>query len=83
MGDFFEHLGKAAKNVGKKTLNIQAREWEIAANIGTASESKNPKLNAATAPEVIKICTSREWFIFGGSSLNIFHICIQFILGMT
>ena len=54
LGDFFKHLGKAAKNVGKKILNNPGRTLEIAANIGTAAASKNPKLIAATAPEVIK-----------------------------
>ena len=54
MGDFFKHLGKAAQNVGKKILNNPGRALEIAANIGTAAASKNPKLIAATAPDVIK-----------------------------
>ena len=59
MGDFFKHLvkatAKAAQNVGKKILNNPGRALEIAANIGTAAASKNPRLIAATAPEVIKI----------------------------
>ena len=58
LGDFFKHLGtaagSAAKNVGKKILNNPGRALEIAANIGTAAASKNPKLIAATAPDVIK-----------------------------
>ena len=54
LGDFFKHLGKAAQNVGKKILNNPGRALEIAANIGTAAASKNPKLIAATAPDVIK-----------------------------
>ena len=54
LGDFFKHLGSAAKNVGKKILNNPGRALEIAANIGTAAESKNPKLIAATAPDVIE-----------------------------
>ena len=54
LGDFFKHLGSAAKNVGKKILNNPARALEIAANIGTAAASKNPLLIAATAPDVIK-----------------------------
>ena len=54
LGDFFEHIGKAAKNVGKKILNKPARAVEIAANIRTAAASKNSKLIAATAPEIIK-----------------------------
>ena len=54
MGDFFRSVGKAAKNVGKKILNNPGRALEIAANIGTAAASKNPKLIAATAPDIIK-----------------------------
>ena len=54
LGDFFKHLGSAAKNVGKKILNNPARALGIAANIGTAAASKNPRLIAATAPDVIK-----------------------------
>ena len=54
LGNFFKYLGKAAKSVGKKILNNPGRALEIAANIGTAAASKNPKLIAATAPEVIK-----------------------------
>ena len=54
LGDFFKHLGKMGKNVGKKILNNPGRALEIAANIGTAAASKNPRLIAATAPEVIK-----------------------------
>ena len=55
LGDFFKHLGFAAKNVGKKILNNPGRALEIAANIGTAAASKNPKLIAATAPDIIKV----------------------------
>ena len=54
LDDFFKHLGKSAKLVGTEILNNPARALEIAANIGTAAASKNPKLIAATAPEVIK-----------------------------
>ena len=54
MGSFFKHLGSAAKNVGKKILNNPGRALEIAANIGTAAASKNPKLIAATAPDIKK-----------------------------
>ena len=53
LGDFFKHIGKAAKNVGKKILNNPGRALELAANIGTAA-SKNPRLIAATAPDIIK-----------------------------
>ena len=54
LDDLFKNLRKAAKSVGKKILNNPGRALEIAANIGTAAASKNPKLIAATAPEVIK-----------------------------
>ena len=54
LGDFFKHIGKAAKNVGKKILNNPGRAFELAANIGTAAASENPKLIAATAPDIIK-----------------------------
>ena len=54
LGDFFKHLGSAAKNVGKKLLNNLGRALEIAANIETAAASKNPRMIAATAPDVIK-----------------------------
>ena len=54
LGDFFKHLGSAAKNVGKKILNNPGRALEIAANIGTAAASKNPRMIAATAPDIIK-----------------------------
>ena len=54
LGDFFKHLGSAAKNDGKRILNNPGRALEIAANIGTAAASTNPKLIAATAPDIIK-----------------------------
>ena len=55
LGDFFKHLGSAAKYVGKKILNNPGRALEIAANIGTAAASKNPRMIAATAPDIIKV----------------------------
>ena len=82
LGDFFKHIGKAARNVGKKTLNNPARALEISANIGTAAASKNPKLIAATAPEVIKFVHQGKGFVFGKNSLNIFNKCIQFSIGV-
>ena len=54
LGNFFKHLGSAAKNVGKKILNNPGRALELAANIGTAAASKNPRMIAATAPDIIK-----------------------------
>ena len=54
LGDFFRGIGKAAKNVEKKILNNPGRALELAANIGTAAASKNPRMIAATAPDIIK-----------------------------
>ena len=54
LGDFFRGIGKAAKNVGKKILTNPGRALELAANIGTAAASKNPRMIAATAPDIIK-----------------------------
>ena len=54
LGDFFRGIGKAAKSVGKKILNNPGRALEFAANIGTAAASKNPRMIAATAPDIIK-----------------------------
>ena len=55
LGDFFKHLGKMGKNVGKKILKNPGRALEIAANIGTAAASKNPRLIAATAPTLLNL----------------------------
>ena len=55
LGDFFRGIGKAAKSVGKKILNNPGRALELAANIGTAAASENPKLIAATAPDIINL----------------------------
>ena len=54
LGDFFRGIGKAAKSVGKKNLNNPGRALELAANIGIAAASKNPRMIAATAPDIIK-----------------------------
>ena len=54
LGDFFKQIRKAAKIVGKKILYNPGRALELAANIGTVTASKNPKLIAATAPNIIK-----------------------------
>ena len=54
LGDFFRGIGKAAKSVGKKVLNNPGRAIELATNIGTAAASKNPRMIAATAPDIIK-----------------------------
>ena len=54
LGNFFKHLGSAAKNVGKKILNNPGRALELAANIGTAAASKSQKFIAATAPDIVK-----------------------------
>ena len=54
MDDCFKHLGKAAESVGKKVLNNPGGALELAANIGTAAASENPRTIAATAPGIIK-----------------------------
>ena len=65
LGNFFKHLGSAAKNVGKKILNNPGRTLELAANIGTAAASKNPKLIAATAPDIIKFAHQGKGLYLG------------------
>ena len=65
MGDFVKHIRKAAKNVGKKILNDPGRAIEIGANIGNAAASKNPKLVAANALDIIEFVHQGKWFIFG------------------
>ena len=52
--DFFRHLGKAAKSVGKKVLANPGRALEIGAQIGAATASRNPKVALAATPDVIK-----------------------------
>ena len=52
---YFQHLGKAAKNIGKKTLNDPGRAIKKAAIIGTETASKCPKLIAATALDFIEV----------------------------
>ena len=53
--NFFKHLGKAAKNkCWKQILNNAGRALEIAADIGTAAASKDPKFITATTPDFIK-----------------------------
>ena len=70
LGDFFKHIGKAAKNVGKKIFNNPGRASELAANIGTAAASKNPKLIAATAPDIIKIVHEGKGLLLGKIHFN-------------
>ena len=86
LGNFFKHLGSAAKNVGKKILNNPGRALEIAANIGTAAAGKNPKLIAATAPDIIKFVHQGKGLYLGKIlliySLIILNKCIQFLIGM-
>ena len=65
LGDFFRGVGKAAKSVGKKTLNNPCRALEIAANIGTAAASKNHRMIAATAPDIIKFVSQGKELYLG------------------
>ena len=52
--DFFKHLGKAAKSVGKKVLANPGRALKIGAQLGAAAASKNPRAALAATPDVIK-----------------------------
>ena len=63
--DFFRGIRKAAKRVGKKILNNPGRALELAANIGTAAASKNPRMIAATAPDIIKFVHQRKGLYLG------------------
>ena len=85
MGDFFKHIVKAAKNVGKKIINNPGRALELAAIIGTAAPSKNPKLIAATAPDIRKFVHQVKGLYLGKVIRCIFlkNKCIQFIIMMT
>ena len=65
LGDFFSLLNKAAKKVGKKGLNNTRRALQIAADIGTAAASKNPRKIAATASEFIKFVHQGKGFCLG------------------
>ena len=58
-------MGSAAKNVGKKVLKIPGRALELAANIGTAAASKNPRMIAATAPDIIKFVHQGKGLVVG------------------
>ena len=49
----------------KKFLNNPARALEIAANLGTAAATKNPKLIAASAPDVIKFVSQGKGLYLG------------------
>ena len=87
--DYFKLIGKAAKSVGKIILDNPGRAIEIAANIGTAAASKNPKLIAATAPDNTSIVRQRKGLHMGKNSLIKFIIktimpkkCIQSIVEM-
>ena len=60
---------------------------EIAANIGTAAARKNPRMIAATAPDIIKFVHQGKGLYLGEIhllySLMIPNKCIQFIIAMT
>ena len=63
--DFFKHLRKAAKNVRKKIFNNPGKALEVAANIGTAAASKNPRMITATAPDFIKFVRQKMGLYLG------------------
>ena len=72
LGDFFRGVGKAAKSVGKKIIKIPGRAPELAANIGTAAASKNPRMIAATAPDIIKFVHQGKG-LYLGKIHQLFH----------
>ena len=66
----FSSLGKAATNVGRKILNNSGRALELA--------SKEPKLIAATAPDIIK-------FVFQGKGVylgKLHYIKISWVISV-
>ena len=65
LGNFLSSLVKAAKNVGKKVLKSPGRALQIAAVIGTAPAYENPRLIAATAPDIIKFVILGKGFCLG------------------
>ena len=65
LGDFFKHIAKAAKKVGKKLLNNPGEALELAASIGSEAASKNPKPIIATARNVIKFVHHGKGFYLG------------------
>ena len=50
----FSNISAKQLRMLEKILNNPGRVLEIAANTGTATASKNPKHNAATAPDFLK-----------------------------
>ena len=80
LGDFLKYNGKAAKagakNIGKKIHNIPARPLEVAANIGTAAASKNPKLIAATALEAFNFVHQGKGLYLG--KIHLIYLIIVF-----
>ena len=57
LGDFIKHIGKVLNNLG--------RALEFAANIGIAAASKNPKLIAAAATDVMNFVHQRKGLYLG------------------
>ena len=70
-----------------KILNNPGRALEIVDNIGTAAGSKNPRMIAASAPDIIKFVHQGKGLYLGKIhwmySLIILNKCIQFIIAMT
>ena len=73
LGDFFDHLGKAATNTTKIKKNPGRALGKTAIiGTGTAAASKNPKLIAATAPDFINnIRQGKDLYL--GKFRYIFH----------
>ena len=60
-----KHIGRAEKNVGKKSLSNPGRALELAAIINTAAASENPRMIAATAPDIIKFVHQGKGILLG------------------
>ena len=57
---FFNSVGKATVNFGKKVANIPVRALEIAGKIGSAAASRNPRAALSPTPDLIKFATTDE-----------------------
>ena len=58
--DFFQSVGKATVNIGKKVANNPVKALEIASKIGSAAASRSPKNALSATPDSIKFATTGE-----------------------
>ena len=58
--DFFNSVGKATVNFGKKVANNPVRALEIASKIGSAAASRNARAALSATPDLIKFATTGE-----------------------